>query len=117
MGKSAPLEPAETSRLVEAAFSPLATSAPVAPPRRGWLRRRGPWMVAAMSAAVAIVLVLADPVRKQEAPPAAKAARPTPDQLVGRIDEKDSGDASRRLDVLYADRLTGYRSTKLGGEP
>ena len=114
MGKSAPLEPAETSRLVESAF---AGPAPLSPPRRGWLRRRGPWMVAAMSAAVAIVFVLADPVRKQEAPPAAKAARPTPDQLVGRIDEKDSGDASRRLDVLYADRLTGYRSVKLGGEP
>ena len=106
MGK-ATLEPAHVSRLIEASFVPAAPL----PPRGSWLRRRGPWLVAAVSAAAAIVFVLWDPTRRPQ-----EADRRTPDQIVGRIDEEESGEASRRMDVIYADRLSGYRSSKLGGD-
>jgi hypothetical protein len=106
---TASLEPAQTSRLIEAAFVPGVATLPSAP-RRTWLRRRGPWLMIAVAVAAAIVLVVLDPKRGHP-----QAARPTPDQLVGRIDEERSAEASPRLDVVYADRLAGYRSKALGG--
>ncbi len=72
-------------------------------------RRRAlvPWAVAAMAAAAALLLALRPPTRPP-APPSASA-------LVGRIEGADAGAARARLDVLYADRLAGYRRALLDG--
>lgn len=95
-------------------------------------RRRGdqiarllPWAVASLAAAAAIVLFIARPPdrerakgRTAEVAPVARVSevpldvtntsRPA-DALIGRIGEEDRTKASQRIDLLYADRMAGYR--------
>jgi hypothetical protein len=84
-----------------------------------------PWAVASLAAAAAIVLFIARPPQKDRAPngetaelaPApvdavpldvSNTSRPA-DPLVGRIAKADRVKASERIDLIYADRLSGYR--------
>ena len=93
-------------------------------------RRRGdraaralPWVVASVAAAAAIVLYVAragdrrshDPVTRDSISVqlnAANTSRPA-DALIGRIAREDAALASERLDILFADRMAGYRDLRL----
>src|SRR5688572_10189453 len=97
-----PLEmaPARRDAVLDAAFAEK-------PHMRAW-----PWVAATvLAAAAALVLALR--------PPSPRLAdellsRPA-DRLVGRIAAADSGAARARTDLLYADRLAGYRHLVLRG--
>jgi hypothetical protein len=80
--------------------------------RKVRLRDGLPWLLTAISVAVALLLFLRPPPRIPT--PLHETSRPA-DVLVGPIDRKASGDASGRLDAIYADRLAGYRAVRLGG--
>ena len=94
-------------------------------------RRALPWVIAAISAAAAIVLA----VRTPPAPatpdatsprqvsttmpttlPAAMMSRPS-DGLIGAIPRPEAGMARDRLDVIYAARMSGYRVARFAGVP
>ena len=87
---------------------------------------RAPWVVAAASmlvAAAALVLWLRAPrevVTTMRAPatvPETWKSRPA-DALIGPIGREHAGEASARLDTIFADRLDGYRERRLhGGKP
>jgi hypothetical protein len=86
-----------------------------------------PWAVASLAAAAAIVLYIARPPHKDRAgdptvevaPPPAPSEADVPrdvthtsrpaDPLVGPIGEAERGKATQRIDLLYADRMSGYR--------
>jgi hypothetical protein len=76
-------------------------------------RRRGrpaAWIAAtALAAAAALFLALRPPARGL---PEELASRPA-DRLVGRIERPEDGRA--RADLIYADRLAGYRRLILDG--
>lgn len=94
-------------------------------------RRRGdqlarvlPWAVASLAAAAAIVLFIARPPQKDRTRDETAEVAPAPvrevpldvsntsrpaDPLVGRIAKADRARASDRIDLIYADRLAGYR--------
>jgi hypothetical protein len=85
--------------------------------------KRAPWIVAGASmavAAAAIVLWLAAPRRVHvldHAPAALQdnwKSRPA-DPLIGPISRDHAGDASARLDTIFADRLDGYRELRMRG--
>ena len=90
------LAPARRDALVSAALAAggAERTAPVL------ARRRLPWLVAAAALAAGLALAL----RPRPAP-----ALRSPDEVVGRIPPADAADASRRIDLLYADRLAAYR--------
>lgn len=81
-----------------------------------------PWAVASLAAAAAIVSFIVRPPDKErtvdqtaEVAPVAdvplevtNTSRPA-DPLIGRISVADRGKASERIDLLYADRMAGYR--------
>jgi hypothetical protein len=97
-----------------------------------------PWAVASLAAAAAIVLFIVRPPDKErtgdqtaEVAPVEEVpldvtntSRPA-DPLIGRISVADRGKASERIDLLYADRMAGYRDLAFrralpgaeGGEP
>jgi hypothetical protein len=82
---------------------------------------RLPWAIAAVCAAAALLFALLGPLRRAKqaavAParplPTALVSRPA-DPLIGRIAREDSGEASRRADAIYADRLDAYRALRWG---
>jgi len=85
--------------------------------------RRAPWIVAGTSmavAAAAILLWLGSPRRVHvidHAPAALQEnwkSRPA-DPLIGPIARDHAGDASARLDTIFADRLDGYRELRMRG--
>ncbi len=87
--------------------------------------KRTPWIVAAASmlvAAAAILLWLRAPrqitvTTVRAAVPETWKSRPA-DPLVGPIGREHAGEASARLDAIFADRLEGYRERRLqGGKP
>ncbi len=88
-------------------------------------RRRGlkpalPWLLTVTASAAALMLWYAQPntstVAETSPPPATlkinQQSRPA-DRIVGMIARNDAHLASSRLDVIYADRLEGYRSLRL----
>lgn len=108
------------------------TAAPIAAQAqsgRGRGRDRGrdrwaPWTVAGASAlvaaaAIAVLWLRPHPMSTigdaaaHRAAPAAWRSRPT-DPLIGPIARDRAGDASARLDAIFADRLDGFRA-QLGG--
>ena len=101
-------------------------SGSVTPIARGRARRWVPWAVATAStlvAAAAIILMLlrtpqqTTVVHETAQVPASWTSRPA-DPLVGPIAREHAGDASSRIDYLFADRLDGYRERRLsGGKP
>jgi len=83
--------------------------------------RNLPWAVASLAAAAAVILFVTRPAvdhaaRETPARPlrlgVANTSRPA-DSLIGIIARKDAGLASERLDVLFADRMDGYRDLTL----
>jgi len=90
--------------------------------RSDQLARIMPWAVASLAAAAAVVLFIARPPQKErtkdesaEVMPVrdvpldvSNTSRPA-DPLVGRIAKADRTKASERIDLIYADRLAGYR--------
>jgi hypothetical protein len=102
------------------------TSSSVTPIARGRSRRWAPWAIAAAStfvAAAAILLLWLRGPTKTAAPRTAPplAAIPTEwksrpaDPLIGPIKQEHAGDASDRIDAIFADRLDGYRDRALSG--
>jgi len=89
-------------------------------------RSRAPWIVAAASlvaAAAAILLWLSAPKHASIAAaklPTAWKSRPA-DALIGVIAKERAGEASTRIDTIFADRMDGYRDRRLsrvtGGKP
>jgi hypothetical protein len=95
----------------------------VVPIARARMRRWAPWAVAAttsLAAAAAILLWLRAPRRPAFVAPAAASlpetmrSRPA-DALIGPIARERAGDASARIDTIFADRLDGYRELRLRG--
>jgi hypothetical protein len=109
----------ETPEPAEALASNVTPLAP-----RRW-KQRAPWLVAAASslvAAAAIVALMMRPAKVEQAPAPAPVAelpdeqrsRPA-DALIGIIPPERAGDASIRVDAIFADRLDGYRELAMGG--
>jgi len=105
-----------------------ASSGSVAPIARARARRWAPWAVAGgatlVAAAAVAMLWLRAPgggelrSARRAAVPEEWTSRPA-DALVGPIARDHAGDASARLDTIFADRLDGFRSLRLarGGKP
>ena len=94
-----------------------ATSMPgVTPITSG--RKRWPWAitgVASLVAAAAILLLLVRAPKHAPVPPTTPTAwtsRPA-DPLIGPIAREHAGDASARIDTIFADRMDGYRERRL----
>lgn len=85
--------------------------------RRSRAMRALPWVSAAAAAAAAVFFFVARPQRPgetagapQESRTLATQLRSRPaDALIGPIDRAAAGDASTRLDAIFADRISGYR--------
>ena len=103
-----------------------AIAGAVTPIARGRARRWAPWLIAAASTLVAAAAVLMlwlrtppasapapAPVPVAEAVPARWTSRPT-DPLIGPIPRERAGDASARIDYIFADRLDGFRERRFG---
>lgn len=134
------LGPARTARLVERTFADAVGHAPArtslrsrsadghskrGAPERASFRRRSHWtfaLVVGAGAAAAAVLAFV-PFSRGPVPRAPEIAVGRPhkersrpaDPLIGPIARADSGEARARIDVLYADRLAGYRALRLKG--
>jgi len=118
-----PLAPGKQRSIVEDALRQAiggpSTSMPsgVTPiaSRRRWL----PWTVAAGSSLVAAAALAMLWLRAPEQAPMAAAAAPTTwksrsaDPLIGPIARERAGDASSRIDYIFADRMDGYRDRRL----
>jgi hypothetical protein len=95
-----------------------AASGSVTPISRARARRWAPWAIATGAAIVAAAAVLLLWLRGPEriyvdTPPVAEVpttwkSRPA-DPLIGPISREAVGDASSRIDTIFADRLDGYR--------
>ena len=129
------LSPSKQRSLVEDALRQAigghaASSGSTVPIARGRARRWAPWIVAGAStlvAAAAIAMLWLRPpgtagrgssiVRGAEVPEEWRSR--SADPLVGPIARDRAGDASSRLDTIFADRLDGFRARRLsrGGKP
>lgn len=98
-----------------------SASSTVVPIERARQRRWVPWAIAAGSTLVAVAAVLLlwlrGPERVIEPRDVAKVptewkSRPA-DPLIGPIAREQVGDASARIDAIFADRLDGYRERTL----
>jgi len=132
---SVELAPSQQRQVVEDALrqaigAPAPSSGAAVPIARARARRWVPWIVAGTSTLVAAAAVamlwLRAPAgvghagsvaRRAEVPPE-WTSRPT-DSLVGPIARDHAGDASARIDAIFADRLDGFRARRLarGGKP
>ena len=121
-----PLSPGKQRSIVEDALRQAigggpATSMPGVTPitalstRRRWV----PWAIATGSSIVAAAAIAMLWLRTPPQAPVAAAAVPTSwtsrsaDALIGPIDQKLAGDASARIDTIFADRMDGYRDRRL----
>lgn len=93
---------------------------PIGSAKRKWL----PWALTGASTAIAAAAMLVLWLRQPQIvvePPAPVAEVPTSwtsrpaDPLIGPIARENAGDASARIDYLFADRLEGYRDRRLSG--
>lgn len=97
----------------------------VVPIARGRTRRWMPWIVAGASTLVAAAALAvlwlrpAAPGAPVPAPPVARRGVPVEwtsrpaDALIGPIARDHAGDASARIDTIFADRLDGFRARRL----
>lgn len=90
---------------------------PIGSARKKWL----PWVLTGASTAVAAAAMLVLWLRAPETRvvhettaqvPTSWTSRPA-DPLIGPIARENAGDASARIDYLFADRLEGYRDRRL----
>lgn len=116
---NAMLAPAKQRSIIEGALRQAigggpATSMPGVTPIRA-KRRWVPWTIAAGSslvAAAALAILVVRPPQSTPSAPAAWKSR-TADSLIGPIPRERSGDASARIDTIFADRMDGYRDRRL----
>jgi hypothetical protein len=132
---SVELAPSRQRQLVEDALrqaigDPAPSGGVTVPIARARARRFVPWIVAGTStlvaaAAIAMLWLRAPagaghtgPVARPAALPQEWTSRPA-DSLVGPIARDHAGDASARIDAIFADRLDGFRARRLarGGTP
>jgi len=116
------LAPAQRTAVVEDALRQAigagpAASASVAPIARARARRWAPWVVAGAStlvAAAALAMLWLRPAdrRPPTGVPVEWTSRPA-DSLIGPIARDRAGDASARIDAIFADRLDGFRARRL----
>jgi hypothetical protein len=120
------LPPARQAALVEDALRQAvgagpAAGAAVAPIAQARARRWAPWIVAgasALVAAAALAVLWLRPGAPSDTVPIGVAApiewksRPA-DALIGPIARDHAGDASARIDAIFADRLDGFRARRL----
>jgi hypothetical protein len=104
-----------------------ASSLSTTPISRARAKRLAPWLIAGtttlVAAAALVMLWLRTP--RQVIDTAATAQVPSTwrsrpaDPLIGPIARERAGDASARIDYIFADRLDGYRERRLsrGGTP
>ena len=100
---------------------PAGASGSVTPIARAKDRRWLPWSVAAttsMLAVAAIILLYMRTARPLRLSPAVAEVPPTwtsrpADAVIGPIARERAGDASARIDYIFADRLDGYRERRL----
>ena len=122
------LAPAQQTAVVEDALRQAigagpAASASVAPIARARARRWAPWIVAGASTLVAAAALLVLWLRPAEPPiswrPPQEWRSRSADALIGPIARDRAGDASARIDAIFADRLDGFRARRLarGGKP
>jgi hypothetical protein len=115
-------QPLQDRGLVDRALAEAEASvAAAAPSTRGFARVRRWAPALALAASLLLLagtfLTLLTPARKAAAP--ARRALPTAlqsrssDELMGRPFQDRAG-ASRRLDLVFADRLSGYRELRFG---
>jgi hypothetical protein len=118
-----PLAPGKQRSIVEDALrqavgGAAATSLPGVTPITAARRRWVPWAIASgtsLVAAAAIALLIVRTPSKQSVAietPATWTSRPA-DTLIGPIAREHAGDASARIDTIFADRLDGYRERRL----
>jgi len=94
---------------------------------RGRARRMAPWLIAGTTTLVAAAALLLLWLRPHRSGDVAATAQQVPltwksrpsDPLIGPIARERAGDASARIDYIFADRLDGYRERRLsrGGSP
>jgi hypothetical protein len=125
----AELPAARAGQLIDDVLAGARAAAPDARDSASWsasrrrVERAGralPWAVAAFAAAAAIALLVTRPERlagevaARAATPVEQRSRPA-DPLIGAIPRAEVADARARLDVVYADRLAGFRTRALRG--
>ena len=129
------LAPGKQRQVVEDALrqaigAPAPSGEAAVPLARARARRWVPWMVAGTSTLVAAAAVVmlwlrapagtgrASSVARHAEVPQEWTSRPA-DSLVGPIARDHAGDASARIDAIFADRLDGFRARRLarGGKP
>ncbi len=124
-----PLAPARQRTLVEDVLrqavgvgtggAGASTSGAVTPISRGRARRWAPWLIAGASTLVAAAAIAMLWLRTAPEPvpvaagtvPVHWTSRPA-DPLIGEIVPQRAGDASARIDVIFADRLDGFREQR-----
>lgn len=90
---------------------------PIASARKRWL----PWAVATGTSLVAAAALAMLWLRAPASPPVAASVTPSTwtsrpsDALIGPIKPERSGDASARIDTIFADRMDGFRDRRLSG--
>jgi hypothetical protein len=120
---SARLAPGKQRSIVEDALRQAvgggpATSMPGVTSIESARSKRLPWVIAGAASLVAAAAVILMLVRTapQHAPvahmPSTWTSRPA-DQLIGPIARERAGDASARIDTIFADRMDGYRDRRL----
>lgn len=119
-----PLAPGKQRSIVEDALRQAiggnpATSLPGVTPITSAKRRWLPWAITGASTAIAAaaiaLLVIRTPAQHAVAvsePPATWTSRPA-DPLIGPIARERAGDASARIDTIFADRMDGFRDRRL----
>jgi hypothetical protein len=117
------LAPSRQRAIVEDALRQAVGDAPAnrgaATPIERAPRRRAPWLIAGAStlvaaAAIAVLWLRAPrtvPEQTVVSAPVEWRSRPA-DPLVGPIPRERAGDASARIDAIFADRLDGYRARR-----
>jgi hypothetical protein len=88
---------------------------PITAARKRWV----PWAIATGSSIVAAAAIAMLWLRAPQQAPMAAAATPATwtsrpaDSLIGPIERERAGDASARIDTIFADRMDGYRERRL----
>jgi hypothetical protein len=119
-----PLSPGKQRSIVEDALrqavgGAAATSLPGVTPITSARKRILPWAIASTTSLVAAAAIALLLVRAPQNAPVAAAATPTTwtsrpaDPLIGPIARDHAGDASARIDTIFADRMDGYRERRL----
>ena len=116
------LAPARQHAVVEHALRRAIGARPgpggsVTPIARASARRWAPWIVAGASTLVAAAALLVLWLRPAEPPiswrPPQEWRSRSADALIGPIARDRAGDASARIDAIFADRLDGFRARRL----